>query len=121
MFPMKSLVAIVGVITLTLAAMVLTAPHTTAQDSNLRLQSLFQQLNTRLQNEASFAFSIQVNVPVKAESLIVVGVMPDAPSRTIYEIGADYVCLREPAGLAESIWCLPFSNIANIAWINSQQ
>ncbi len=120
MFNTKNFALLFGMMMLVAVAIYMTAPNTKAQDNDLRLQTLFEQLNMRLANEANFAFSIQVNVPVKAESLIVVGTMPDSPSRTIYEIGADYVCLREPAGLADSIWCLPYSNISNIAWINSQ-
>jgi hypothetical protein len=116
----KNLVLLVGIAVLMLVAIYMTTPNTKAQDNNLRLQTLFEQLNVRLQNESNFAFSIQVNVPVKAESLLVIGTMPDSPSRTLYEIGTDYVCLREPAGLAEAIWCVPYSNISNIAWINSQ-
>lgn len=121
MFNTKNLVVFFGIMLVALAAISLTTSQTNAQDNNLRLQTMFQQLNTRLQNESNFAFSIQVNVPVKAESLLVVGTMPEGISRTIYEIGTDYVCLREPAGMAESIWCLPFSNIASITWINAQQ
>lgn len=121
MFNTKNLIVIINSIIVVLAAITLTSPNTKAQDTNLRLQTLFEQLTMRLANEANFAFSIQVNVPVKAESLLVVGTMPDSPSRTIYEIGSDYVCLREPAGLAEAIWCLPYNNIASVTWINAQQ
>lgn len=121
MFKPRTLILVISIGVVVLAVVAWAAPRTNAQGNAVTLQMMFQQLNNRLQNETNFAFSIQVNVPVKAESLLVVGTMPDAPSRTIHEIGSDYVCLREPAGLAESIWCLPFSNIASITWINAQQ
>jgi hypothetical protein len=83
-------------------------------------QSTLEQLSTRMAQEEGFLLTMQFKEPLVVDQTFwTLGAIDDPVHRHISEIGDDFVCLRELAGQAVFIRCVPFSNIASISYIEN--
>lgn len=91
------------------------ATPTHAQDSNRTMQTLLTDLNQQMQNEGLVISMTFANVSAQIAQGLAIGYR-DGMDAQFHEIGADYVCLRQPSGDTARVTCIPYSNIVDVAY-----
>jgi len=91
-------------------------------DTAPNMAELIKNLNQKTKDIPGFIFNIQFVTPLIENQPDFQIPFFDASqhlNRAIDTIGSDYVCFREIAGGADFERCTPFSNIAEIAYLNN--
>jgi len=89
-----------------------------ADEPNVRdsMSQLLEALHERMANEGILV-ALTLHTPIfRDEQRILISY---STPLGITGIGIDHICLREIQGSAETITCIPFSNIAGIDYINN--
>ena len=95
-------------------------PQVSAQSEELRLSTLLERLvQERIDNSSLIIFITFDNPLVQDETVWGIGDPENEYSRSIIEIGTDYVCFREIRGGADWRICTPFTNIVSIRYLNN--
>jgi len=94
----------------------------TAQESATDMRALLEHLNAQMTDEVGFQVAIRFAVPLIPDDDLA-WVLPDRIdsetdqiTRSIAEIGDDYVCFDVFGGAARFIECTPFSNIVSVRY-----
>jgi hypothetical protein len=91
-----------------------------AEDEEIgQFATLIQDLQTRVEDEG-LLISLTLHTPISnGVRRVTVGEGYAEITTSVYDIGLDYLCLREIQGSAEVITCLNYDNIAGIDYINN--
>ena len=92
-----------------------------AQDNATNLKGLLNALNERLINEDGFIITLELIHSISDETTITImrGTTKDDVRTSIGDIGDDYLCLEELRGTALFMNCIPFTNIAQITFLEN--
>ena len=118
---MKKIVLVVVVALLTIVVWLspTVLAYTLSQPDSRNLRQLLSTLDTRMQSEG-LLLSVSLTIPLLDGTRdFTLGYGYDDINLFIHEIGDDFFCLREIKGAAETITCIPFSNVASIFFINN--
>jgi len=82
------------------------------------LKDLLVKLETRIEQEPGFTFSIVIARPPN-DKFVAPRIGEGDDEFRISEIGTDYRCLNTLAGQAVTETCIPYSNISNIDYLEN--
>lgn len=99
------------------------AENTKAQENTHNMRTMLEQLEEKMISDTDFQVAIRFVTPIIPDEDIV-WVLPDhftddkdQMSRSISEIGDDYICFDVIGGAARFIECTPFSNIVSVRYL----
>ena len=89
--------------------------HSDAQETEQTLQNLLNEIND---NEITIITRFVAPIG-DIEAWVIPEIITEGDlrvSRTLYEVGLDYLCVQESGEGSREIRCVPFSNIAEISY-----
>jgi hypothetical protein len=94
------------------------AQETTTPDATM--QSLFERLKARMEDEPAFTINVWFNNPPVAgePAWEIPSALDGGGSRRLGEIGADYVCFVEQGQTFNDSVCIPYTNIRMLTYAN---